>query len=136
MFGHKRHHSHHGWHRQGGGRHAQRMWRRPKHNIPVNIIENEQEFECHVHCVTFQKENIKISIVGDMIYISGRREPEDLYPNFLLQEYPIKSFERSFELSHTVDKEKISARQENGVLIITAPKLHAAAEPEQEIDIT
>lgn len=135
MFGHRRHPGHHGHPRHRGRSMQQRMWRRPKHNIPVNIIENETEFECHVHCVTFPKESVKVSIVGDMIYISGTREPEDLHPNFLLQEYPIKSFERSFELSHTVDKANVSARHESGVLIITAPKLHVDADPGTEIRI-
>lgn len=135
MFGHWKHHAHHGQHRHGRSRHQQRTWRRPKYNIPVNIIENETEFECYVHCVTFPKESVKVSVVGDVIYISGTREPEDLHPNFLLQEYPIKSFERTFELSHSVDKANITARHENGVLIITAPKLHVESDPENEIRI-
>ena len=37
------------------GRRASRNWgwRRPKYNIPVNIIENEHEYIVHVHAVTF-----------------------------------------------------------------------------------
>jgi len=117
-------------------RHAQRGWRRPKYNVPVNIIEHETEFEVRVHALTFAKEDIKISVVEDTLYISGSRTHEgDPSPHFLLQEYPIKSFERSFELSHRVDKSKISARHEHGVLVVTVAKASAAMQPEINIDI-
>lgn len=117
----------------GGGRRG--GFRRPKHNIPVNIIENDTEFIAYVHAVTFPKESIRLVVAGDMLYISGTRSPADLHPNFILQEYPIKSFERVFELSETVDTSRITARHEDGVLIITAPKTAEAQRPEREIDI-
>ena len=96
-------------------RHARGHYRRPKYNVPVNIIENETEFELHVFALTYPKENIKVSVVNDMLYVTGTRNPEDLSPNFMLQEYPIKSFERSFELSHRADKSNIKVvRQGEG----------------------
>jgi len=110
-------------------------WRRPKYNIPVNIIETETEFEVFVHALTYPKDKIKVSVVDDMLYISGTREPEDSSPNFVLQEYPIKSFERSFELSHKVDKDNIQAKFAEGVLVVTVPKTSEAQKPEVTIDI-
>ena len=112
-------------------------WRRPKYNIPVNIIEHDTEFEVRVHALTFPKDQIKISVVEDMLYISGTREPEgDPHPNFVLQEYPIKSFERSFELSHRVDKDQIKAKHEDGgVLVITVPKTSEAQTSDIEIEV-
>ena len=110
-------------------------WRRPKYNIPVNVIERETEYEVMVHAVTYPKENIKVSVVDDMLYISGTREPEEDRPNFVLQEYPIKSFERSFELSHKVDKDNISAKFVDGILVVVVPKTAAAQKPEVNIDI-
>lgn len=110
-------------------------YRRPKYNIPVNIIENPTEFIVHVHAVGFAKDEIKVSVVADMLYISGRRTPEDDAPNFILQEYPIKSFERSFELSARVDKEGIVAQYKDGILTLVVPKTTEAQAPEQTIDI-
>lgn len=110
-------------------------WRRPKHNIPVNIIESGEGYELHVHALTYSKESIKVSVIDDMLYITGTREPKDSSPNFVLQEYPIKSFERSFELSHKVDKDNIEAKFAEGVLIITVPKTKEAQKPEVTIDI-
>jgi HSP20 family protein len=119
-----------------GGNARRRSYRRPKYNVPVNIIEHEDSFELRVHAVSFPKEGIKVAVVEDTLYLSGTRTPAgDHSPNFLLQEYPIKSFERSFELSHRVDKGAIKATHEHGVLVVTVPKTRAAMQPEQEIPV-
>lgn len=125
------HHHHRGFgHRYGG------VYRRPKHNVPVNIIENEADYEVHVYALGFDKENIKISVTGDALYITGTRTIADDYqPNFTTQEYPIKSFERVLDLSGQVDAAKITATQENGVLKITLPKTDGAKKTEQEIKV-
>lgn len=109
--------------------------RRPKHNVPVNIEETGAGFIARVYCVGFSKENVKIHVLDNMIYISGSRQPTEEFPNWLLQEYPIKSFERWFELSEHVDQEAISATFEDGILVITAPKTTAAQTPEREVPI-
>jgi HSP20 family protein len=118
-----------GRHMGGPGR------RRPRHNVPVNIEETADGFVARVYCVGFTKENVKINVLNNMIYISGSREPDNEFPDWLLQEYPIKSFERWFELSEHVDQESITAVFEDGVLVITAPKTPSAQTPEREITI-
>lgn len=119
---------HHKRRRRGGKGHpAHRFgranFRRPKFNVPVNIIDEESHFEAWVYCLSFKKEEIKISVSDDTLYITGQREPANEFPNFLLQEYPIKSFERVFELSHRADQENIVARMEDGILKIHVPKV-------------
>jgi HSP20 family protein len=70
------------------------------------------------------------------LYISGTRTlSEDEEPNFSRQEFPVKSFERVLNLNGQVDTENISARQENGMLIITLPKTADAQKPAQEIKV-
>ena len=109
--------------------------RRPKHNVPVNIEETSTGFEARVFCVGFPKERVKVQLTQNLIYISGTRQPADDRPDFLLQEYPIKSFERWFELSDKVDQEAITARFEEGVLVITAPKKLEAQGTEREVTV-
>lgn len=128
----------HGRQHGPGGRHGRRPQygpRRPKHNVPVNIQETATGFEARVFCVGFAKENVRINILNDMIYISGTRQPAEEYPDFLLQEYPIKSFERWFHLSEKVDQEAITATFEDGVLVINAPLFPEASRPEREVAI-
>lgn len=106
---------------QGASRFAGGV-RRPKYNIPTNVVKTETAFEIHLYAMGFDKENMKLSVIGNTLHVSGTRNVEEGYePNFTSQEYPIKSFERVFELGNSIDKSLISAKQENGVLIVTLP---------------
>ncbi|PPK88596.1 HSP20 family protein [Neolewinella xylanilytica] len=109
--------------------------RRPKHNVPVNIEHTDGGFEARIFCVGFPKDRIQITLTNNVIYISGTRQPEHPEPDFMLQEYPVKSFERWFELSDQVDQQAISARFEEGILIIQAPVKPEARGPEREVPI-
>jgi HSP20 family protein len=109
-------------------------FRRPKYSLPVNIADNETNFEIYVYALGYAKENIKISVQDDVLYISGTRAvDEENLPNFSRQEYPVKSFERTLNLNGQVDIAAISAKQEDGVLIIMLPKNAEAQKPSQEI---
>jgi HSP20 family protein len=111
-------------------------FRRPKYNVPMNITDNETNFEVYVYAVGFDKQNIKLTVTDDVLYISGTRVlAEDEEPNFSRQEFPVKTFERVLNLNGQVEVENISARQENSVLIITLPKTTEAQKPAQEIKV-
>lgn len=128
------HHMHMRYHNRFGGQWG--GFRRPKHNVPINIIENTAEYEVHVYALGFAKEDIKISVTGDMLYITGTRTIADDYkPNFVRQEYPIKSFERMLDLNGAVDTNNISAKHEDGVLKITLPKTPEAQKEQTEITV-
>lgn len=126
------HRSHHfGHHKFGEG-----FYRRPKYNVPVNIEETANGYEVKVYATGFEKENIKLSVVEDVLYITGTRTiDENNKPNFTKQEFPVKSFERVIALNGQVDSAAIKAKQENGVLIVTLPKTAAAQTPAHEINV-
>lgn len=112
------------------------FFRRPKYNVPLNIADYATYYEVHIYALSFDKENIKISVEDDVLYIRGTRTVDkDNLPTFRRQEYPIKSFERAVNLYGEVDTSQIKARHENGVLIITLPKKPEAQHTEQEISI-
>ncbi len=116
------------------GQHRGEHFRRPKYSLPINIADNETNFEVYVYALGYAKENIKISVQDDTLYISGTRQvDEESLPNFSKQEYPIKSFERMLNLNGQVDAANISAKQEDGLLIITLPKNAEAQKTAQEI---
>ncbi len=123
----------HGKHGHFRGEHLHR----PKYSLPINIADNETNFEVYVYALGYAKENIKISVQDDILYISGTRAvDEENLPNFSKQEYPIKSFERMLNLNGQVDTTGISAKQEDGVLIITLPKNAEAQKPSREIPVS
>jgi HSP20 family protein len=110
--------------------------RRPKYNVPLNIIDNENEYIVHVFAVGFAKEDVKISTIGDVLYISGSKTiDEEKTPEFSWQEFPIKNFERTLTLNGKVAIDNISAKSENGILIITLPKNEEAIKKEQTITV-
>ncbi|MBW4890316.1 Hsp20/alpha crystallin family protein [Mucilaginibacter sp. HMF5004] len=115
-----------------GGQHL----RRPKYNVPLNIEDAKTEFILHVYATGFSKENIKLSVQDDVLFISGTRTLSEGYdPDFSRQEFPIKTFERVLNLNGQVDTANISAKQEDGVLIVTLPKTVEASKPAQEIPV-
>jgi len=122
----------HGKHGRFRGEH----FRRPKYNLPINIADNETNFEVYVYALGYAKENIKVSVLDDILYISGTRVVDEAnLPNFSKQEYPVKSFERMLNLNGQVDISNINARQEEGVLIVTLPKNADAQKPSVEIPV-
>ena len=112
-------------------------YRRPKYNVPLNVTETDDEFEAFVYAVGFSKENITVTVANDVMTILGLKQiDEHQAPAFRRQEFPIKTFERTLALRGQVDLSKITARHENGVLIITLPKSAAAQVKEQKIEVS
>ncbi len=72
-----------------------------------------------------KKEDIKIDIENKYLTISAERKSEkedkDEKGNFIRRERSYGSFSRSFDISG-IESEKISAKYENGVLILSMPK--------------
>ena len=111
-------------------------FRRPKYNVPTNVVRTEDGFEVHIFAVGFEKQDIEVSVNGDTLTVNGTRTVADDYqPDFVRQEYPIKSFERGFQISDTSDVENITAKQENGVLIITLPLKPDAKPNKQKVNV-
>ena len=111
-------------------------FRRPKYNVPVNIDEKDDHFIVSVYATGFGKENIKLSVQDDVLYVSGTRSFEESEkPNFTKQEFPVRSFERMISLEGQVEVSGITARQENGVLYITMPKTAEAKKPSRDIGV-
>lgn len=133
--GHRHAHSHH-YAQFHGAPWQQARTRRPKYNVPINIVENEDSFEVHVFATGFGKEDITLNVVEDTLFISGSKKlsPEN-NPTFSRQEFPIKNFERTLALNGQVDTTQITAKSEDGILFIHLPKSPAAMSHTQTIDI-
>ncbi|MFK7844818.1 MAG: Hsp20/alpha crystallin family protein [Rhodothermales bacterium] len=132
---HWKRHGFEGWERKLKMSRGSWGYRRPKHNIPVNIIEYEDRIDVCVHALTYDPDDIDVTVTDGVLYISGTRTPEVDKPNFLVQEYPIKSFERSFELGNHLNLDNIQARMKEGVLVVSVAKDEKAKGPEKTIKI-
>lgn len=89
-----------------------------------DLAEYENESVLLAELPGIQKEDIKISIDNGYLSISGERKAYDMpeQSNWVRNEIPTGKFNRTIELPHEVDSNKISAELKNGILRITLPK--------------
>lgn len=95
-------------------------WR--KKPVPAANIRKEGElFELELAVPGFEKEEIEIILKDDVLTVRGEKSGsgDTLRSEFILEEFDVDTFERSFKLSPTISQEKISARLERGILRLT-----------------
>lgn len=94
-------------------------------NMPsVNIVENEAGFTLDLAAPGLAKDEFKIDIEKDRLFVSAKKEnvEEVTEGKFTRKEFNYSSFKRSFFLPKSIDNEAIEANYENGVLSIVLPK--------------
>lgn len=106
--------------------------RRPLLRPAMDVVENDREVVIRIDLPGMKPEDVKIELEDDVITISGEMgdtiEKED--DRYHYRERSYGAFQRSLRLPNTVDKDKVEASFENGVLNITLPKL-PQAQPKQ-----
>jgi HSP20 family protein len=98
-------------------------------NIPaVNITEQKDEFMVSLAAPGLKKDDFKIDVDGNLLTISSEKEEkkEEKEARYTRKEYNYTSFERSFTIPDEVNKEKIEARYEDGILKLALPKKEEA----------
>ncbi len=101
-------------------------------NVPaVNITEQKDDYLVSLAAPGLKKEDFKIDVDGNMLTISSEKEQsrEEKDKKFTRREYSYSSFSRSFTLPDEVNKEKIDARYEDGVLKISLPRKEETKKP-------
>lgn len=101
-------------------------------NIPaVNITEQKDEYLVSLAAPGMKKEDFKIDVDGNMLTISSEKEEkkEEKGKKFTRKEYNYSSFSRTFTLPEEINKEKIDAKYEDGVLKIALPRKEEAKKP-------
>ncbi|PZX93883.1 Hsp20/alpha crystallin family protein [Flavobacterium aquariorum] len=106
----------------------------------VNIKETADNYEVEVAAPGMDKKDFKITLDGNQLTISSVKENEKTTgsENYSRREFSYQSFQRSFELpKNVVDEDKIIARYENGLLLLSIPKREEAKpRPPRMIEIS
>lgn len=97
-------------------------------NGGVNIAETETSFDLEVALPGFSKEDYSLSLEGDTLNISAekRSKTETTDENdkkYIRREFGYSSFKRSYQLPENIDVANIAAKFNNGMLLVTLPKL-------------
>lgn len=91
----------------------------------VNISETKDVYKVSMAAPGLKKEDFKIEVEDNLITISSEKEEEkeEKEKKYSRKEYNYSSFSRCFTLPKEVNKEKIVAKYEGGILHLEIPKL-------------
>jgi HSP20 family protein len=107
------------------------IWGRTMNVPAVNISEEKNEYLVSMAVPGMKKEDFVIDVDGNMLTISSAKEEsrEEKDKRFTKKEFNFTSFSRSFTLPEEINKEKIEARYEDGVLHVMLPFKEGAKKP-------
>lgn len=102
----------------------------------VNIYKTEASYEMLVFAPGRIKEHFSLGVKGNELIISYT--PPEGFPRFhwVLREYSRGGFVRTFTLDETIDASAITAKYEDGVLLVSLPVIAGAENKEQEIKVS
>ncbi|MCR5316331.1 MAG: Hsp20/alpha crystallin family protein [Bacteroidaceae bacterium] len=103
----------------------------------INVAENPKDYFVEIAAPGMSKEDFNIQINEDndlVIKMEKKNESQEdektaKTTRYLRREFSYSKYLQTLILPDDVDKKKISAKVENGILTITLPKLEASEEP-------
>lgn len=99
----------------------------PRYRPVVDILEVDDELRVVAEIPGTKAENIDINFEKGVLTIHGKVEPRQAADvKYLLREYGVGDYYRAFEVSETIDAERISAEYSDGVLTLHLPKVERA----------
>ncbi len=105
-------------------------------SMKTDIRENEKDYEVSAELPGLKKENISLNYDNDTLTIEGKhnvnKEKKDEKGNLIRQERSFSNTSRQFYLPD-IDRDKISASYDGGVLKITLPKSESKLESGKQI---
>lgn len=97
----------------------------PSAVMRTDVKENEKDYEISMELPGFKKEDVEAELKDGYLIISAKNETESEdadKDNFIHKERYVGSCKRSFYVGENVKEEDISAKFENGILMMTVPK--------------
>lgn len=92
---------------------------------PINIIDSEEQYELEFAVPGMTKEDFGIQIdTNDYLVVTSEKSTQLAEgKRYLRQSFRSTAFRQSIVMPEDVDRNKIKARVENGILYIALPKL-------------
>jgi HSP20 family protein len=101
----------------------------------VEVTEDDKMYKITAELPGLEQKEVEITLSDDMLILKGEKRYEKEESDRHDSERAYGSFQRSFTLPETIDREKIGADLAKGVLTITLPKEAAAQKPEKKVEI-
>jgi HSP20 family protein len=88
----------------------------------VNIKETPDTYHLELMAPGRTKEDFKINLDKNLLTISYENKNGQKDEKYIMKEFALQSFERSFVLDEKINADDIKAKYENGVLSLELPK--------------
>ncbi|MCX8090092.1 MAG: Hsp20/alpha crystallin family protein [Verrucomicrobiae bacterium] len=104
----------------------------------VDIAEDDKEYLLKVELPEVNKDDVKVTVEGDTLTISGERkaEKEEKGRKFHRVERYYGRFERSFSIPDDADADNVKAEFKDGVLRVHLPKSEKARPKQIEVKVS
>ena len=110
----------------------------------VNVKESDKGYVMEIAAPGLKKEYCRVSLdkdgnlnlkIEDKFEHKEEDKDEDKKEHYLRREFNYSNYEQTYVLPEDVDKEKISAQVENGILTVDLPKMSQEVEKEENKSI-
>lgn len=103
----------------------------------VDIAEKDKEYVLTAELPGLTDQDIDIKLSNGTLIIKGEKseEKEEEKHDYHLSERRYGSFQRSFQVPADVDRDKIAANFQNGVLTVSMPKSAESLKSEKKIEV-
>jgi HSP20 family protein len=88
----------------------------------VDVIETKDGYRLEAEMPGVEKQALELSLDGSELVITGRRPARVENAELIYRESSPLGFRRVFELDPAIDTSKVTAKMEQGVLLLTLPK--------------
>jgi len=88
----------------------------------TNVGETEDAYVFTIEMPGLKKENVQVNFEGDTLIVKGETSEQKEEKGIIRREYHSTRFERTFSIGPGVDREKVKAKMEDGILTVTLPK--------------
>lgn len=101
----------------------------------TDFSENEKEFIVRVEAPGVPKEDFEVNLEGQTLTISGRREfeKEEKTEEYFWREREAGKFVRTLQLPTPIDRSKVTAVYQDGIMTIRLPKTEPSAKTRVQI---
>lgn len=103
----------------------------------LDLVENAADYRLSAELPGMDPADVELTIADDMLTLRGEKKEsrEEKTETFHLSERRFGSFQRSVPLPRGIDRDRIEARFDKGVLTVVLPKTGEAAAAKTRIEI-
>lgn len=91
----------------------------------VDVVDHNDKITIEAEIPGLKKEEVSVDLEENVLTISGSKNnsEKDAGARYIRKELKRSSFKRSFKLGQNINHKKIKAHFENGILLISVPKV-------------